>query len=67
MTDKARIKIAATVTALFLGSVSLAGIATHTETPKAASAAAVAAAVQPAAAPAAAQPVGGHEEGEQDE
>jgi hypothetical protein len=67
MTDKARIKIAATVTALFLAAVSVAGIATHTATPKAASTAAVAAAVQPAAAPAVAQPAQAHEEGEQDE
>jgi hypothetical protein len=33
MTEKARIKIAALVTALFLGAVSTAGVLTHTHTP----------------------------------
>jgi hypothetical protein len=33
MTDKLRLKVAALVTALFLGAVSTAGVLTHTPTP----------------------------------
>jgi hypothetical protein len=66
MTDKARLKIAAVVTALFLAAVSLAGIATRTDAPKAASAAPAAAAVQqPTVAPA--SPAGEYEDGEEGE
>lgn len=33
MTDKARIKVAAVVTAIFLGAVSAAGVMAHSSTP----------------------------------
>lgn len=59
MTDNARIKIAAVVTALFLAAVSLAGIATRADAPKAASAAPVAAAAQQ---PTTTTPVGEYED-----
>jgi hypothetical protein len=67
MTDKARIKIAAAVTALFLAAVSLAGIATRVDVPKPASAAPAPVLVQqpttaPPASPAA--EYGDREEGE---
>jgi hypothetical protein len=64
MTDKARIKIAAVVTALFLGAISLAGIATRADAPKAVSAAPVTA-VSPR--PAATVPTGTAGEYEDDE
>ncbi len=63
MTDKTRIKIAAVVTALFLAAVSLAGIATRTDAPKAVSAASAPAGVQqPTTAPA--PPAGEYEDGD---
>lgn len=65
MTDKARIKIVAVVTALFLAAVSLAGIATRTETQQAAATPAPAAAVQQAAA-AGTTPVAAEHEGGED-
>ena len=46
MTDKARIRIAALVTALFLAAVSIAGVATRSREPSAATASPPAAAVQ---------------------
>lgn len=49
MTERARIKIAALMTALFLGSVSTAGVLTHTPTP-------TVSATSPAQAATAAQP-----------
>jgi hypothetical protein len=67
MTDKARIKIAAVVTALFLAAVSLAGIATRTDAPKAVSATSVPAAVQRATTAAPASPAGEYEDGEEGE
>jgi hypothetical protein len=60
MTDRARIEIAGLVTALFLAVVSVAGIATHADAPKAAPAAPVATAVQTAAA----APASAHETAE---
>lgn len=52
MTDKARIKIAAFVTALFLAGASTVGIATHQHSGGALSPAPAAVVQQPAAAPA---------------
>ena len=52
MTDKARIKIATFVTALFLAGISTAGVALHKHAPATAGATAPAAALQRAAVPA---------------
>ena len=64
MTDKARIKIATIVTALFLAGISTAGLTLHKHAPATAGAATPATAVQqPAAVPAPLVPRGGEHEG----
>ena len=55
------------MTALFLAAVSLAGIATRTDAPKAASAAPTPAAVQQPATATPASPAGEYEDGEEGE
>lgn len=64
MTDKARIKIAAVVTALFLAAVSLAGIATRADTPQAAATPVPAAALQQVPAAGTTIAAADHEDGE---
>ena len=54
MTDKARIRIAATVTALFLAGISAAGLIAHDHRPQSAAPAAAAAITTPSANAAAA-------------
>ena len=65
MTDKARIKIAAIVTALFLAGISTAGLALHKHEPATAGATTPAAAAvqQPTAAPATQVSARGEQEG----
>jgi len=66
MNDKARIKIAAVVTALFLSAVSLVGLATHTHTPQAIATPAPAAIVQQTPTAPATLVAPEHEDGEND-
>ena len=61
MTDKARIKIATIVTALFLAGISTAGVALHKHAPTTSGATAPAAALQQPAAVPAPQLSGGEE------
>jgi hypothetical protein len=67
MTDKARIKIAVIVTALFLAGISTVGLATHQQAPAGAGAPAAATVRQPTAAPAVQLTGNAHQGGEEHE
>jgi hypothetical protein len=66
MTDKARIRIAAAVTALFLAGISVAGLAARDDRPQAGTTAAARSVATPAPTAAAAEPAAGEDRGDDD-